>query len=229
MTNKEVRSLLLEHSEDKYKKFSLSLLPNVKKERFLGVRIPYLRTLAKEISKEKPLEFLSDFPEEYFEDIMLKGFVTGFGSFTYEDRLELIKNHVDKIDNWSLCDSFASSLKFIKKNKQDFLKFLEPYFESEEEFKARFSLVCLLHYYNDSQRSEENLNIISDIKSEAYYALMAKAWAIAEICTVDPKSVYTFLKSGRTDDFTHNKAIDKIRDSLKVPKDHKERVSALKR
>ena len=229
VTDKEVRELLLEHSEDKYKKFSPALLPNVENKRFLGVRIPYLRTLAKEISKGEAKEFLESFPEEFFEDIMLKGFVIGFGSFAPDERFRLIKDHIEKIDNWSLCDSFVSSLKFIKKNKDEFMQFLQPYFESEEEFKSRFSLVCLLDYYNDEKRVKENLDIIAKIKSSDYYALMAKAWALAEISTVAPKDVYEFLKARRTDDFTHNKAISKICDSLKIPGEYKERVSAFRR
>ncbi len=229
MTDDQIRALLYEHSEEKYKKFSLPLLSCVKEENFLGVRIPYLRLLAKEICKGQPEEFLDGFPEKFFEDVMLKGFVTAFADFSWDERLRRIREHTEKIDNWSLCDSFVSSLKFINSSRREFLSFLQPYFESSREFEARFSLVCLLHYYNTAERAEENLNIIKASGCQKYYALTAKAWALAEICTVCEDGVYSFLKSKSTDLFTHNKAISKICDSRKISNEYKVKVSILRR
>ena len=49
MTQKELRSCLEEMAEKEYKEFSASLIPGV--YNMLGIRLPKLRNLAKEIAK----------------------------------------------------------------------------------------------------------------------------------------------------------------------------------
>lgn len=50
MTQQEVRRLLEETTEEKYRKFSSSLLPGV--DNILGIRLPRLREIAKDIAKD---------------------------------------------------------------------------------------------------------------------------------------------------------------------------------
>ena len=45
-----IREKLFALKDEKYASFSASLVPNVERERFIGVRTPQLRQLAKELS-----------------------------------------------------------------------------------------------------------------------------------------------------------------------------------
>ena len=59
MDNEEIRNKLIELSDAKYKEFSANLCPGVDIE-ILGVRIPKIRKLAKEIRKYISLRFMKD-------------------------------------------------------------------------------------------------------------------------------------------------------------------------
>ena len=50
-----VRELLFENQDLKYRDFNSKLIPNVAKEKIIGVRVPVLRQIAKEAAEEKAL------------------------------------------------------------------------------------------------------------------------------------------------------------------------------
>ena len=66
-----VKAQLLELAEPNYQQFTARLLPGV--SNILGVRLPILRKIAKQIAKENWREFLKQDDEVYFEEVMLKG------------------------------------------------------------------------------------------------------------------------------------------------------------
>ena len=61
-------------SEVKYAHFSASLIPNIDKELVIGVRMPALRALAKEMFFDRD-RFLHDLPHKYFEENNLHAFI----------------------------------------------------------------------------------------------------------------------------------------------------------
>ena len=108
---------LFELQDKKYKEFHSSLCPNV--DNIIGVRIPELRKLAKQIAKENPKEFIENpVKKQYYEEIMLEGFVIGYMKATLEEKLHYLDNFIPEIDNWAVCDCTASTLKFIDKYKK---------------------------------------------------------------------------------------------------------------
>lgn len=63
----------------------------------------------------------------------------------------------------------------------------------------------------------------------AYYASMAAAWTIAEAFCCYPAPVYEFLKDNRLDDATHNRALQKIVESLIPLPEVKSEIKKMKR
>ena len=59
-----------------YRDFHAKLVPNIDKEKIIGVRTPALRKFAGEFAKS-PLaaEFLAALPHEYYEENNLHGFI----------------------------------------------------------------------------------------------------------------------------------------------------------
>ena len=56
---------------------------------------------------------------------------------------------------------------------------------------------------------------------------MAVAWAVS-ICYIKyPEKTYSYLESCKLDNFTFNKAIQKIRESYRVPKEDKENLKKM--
>ena len=106
----DIRNQLLALSEETYRDFNKKLCPDAGRE-LLGIRIPKLKTLAKEILKGDWEAFLEKGEEQYHEEIILKGLVIGGAKLPLEEKLPLIREFVPKIDSWSINDTFCPSLK----------------------------------------------------------------------------------------------------------------------
>ncbi len=217
----EIRKRLEQEAEEKYRVFSSALIPNI--DNVLGVRIPKLNKLVKELYKTDWKPFLNQ-PCIYMEETMLQGMlIAKTGDF------ELVKQFVPKINNWSVCDKFCNSLKCVKDNKQQVWKFIQPYLKSNDEFLNRFALVILLEYFIERNYLKNIFDILNEFNSEKYYAQMAAAWLVS-MCFVEfPKETTEFLKTTKLDDWTYNKSIQKIIESLKVDKSTKQKLKLMKR
>lgn len=177
----EIREWLLSEAEKDYKAFSASLIPNC--DNLLGIRLPKLRTKAKEIARGDWQTFLQKSDCLYMEELLLQGMVIGLLKLPIEEHLDLVRNYVPKITNWSLCDSFCCSLKFAAKHKIEVWKFLKPYLASKDEFELRFGVVMLLDYYVTDEWINDVLEVLFSLNSDDYYAQMGIAWAIS-VCMV---------------------------------------------
>lgn len=219
----------LEKEADKnYQKFSSSLLPNI--NNVLGVRLPILRKLAKEIVKENKFKsFLSEKKHKYMEEYMLKGMLIGLLKEPIGEIINYIKLFVPQIDNWAICDSFCNSLKYTKYNLQEVWDFLQPYFESSSEYEIRFAYVMLLNYYLIDEYIDRVLLLVDKFKDNRYYAKMGVAWLVS-ICYIKyPSITEQYLKKSKLDNWTYNKSIQKICESFKIEKNIKMKIKKLKK
>lgn len=217
----EIRKRLEQEAEEKYRVFSSALIPNI--DNVLGVRIPKLNKLVKELYKTDWKPFLNQ-PCIYMEETMLQGMlIAKTGDF------ELVKQFVPKINNWAVCDKFCNSLKCVKDNKQQVWKFIQPYLKSKKEYNNRFALVIMLEYFIEEDYLAKIFEILNTFNSKKYYAQMAVAWLVS-MCFVEfPKETTEFLKTTKLDDWTYNKSIQKIIESLKVDKPTKQKLKLMKR
>ncbi len=222
-----VREELLALAEPKYQKFSAALIPGC--DNLLGVRIPALRTIAKRIAKEDAVNFLAKAEEKYFEETMLKGLIIGNMQGDVEEILAEAARFIPKVCNWSLCDSFCTELKMVKKHKERVWEFLQPYAHSTQAYDIRVAVVLGLMYYREEAYLEELFTQYNSITHEDYYVKMAVAWAVSMCFVAFPQRTMAFLKKNTLDDFTYNKSLQKIRESLKVDKDTKAVIKAMKR
>lgn len=220
----DIKERLKKEADIKYQKFSSSLVPNEKT--MLGVRLPVLRKIAKEIMKDDYKNFLSIEPE-FFEEKMLQGMVIGL--IKEENIFEHIKNFIPKINNWSICDSFCAGLKFTKKNKEKVWKFIKPYSKSKKEFELRFFLVMSLLYFVDENYLGEIFSVLNTVNFKDYYAKMGAAWLVSVCYVKFPEITKEFLLKTNLDNETFNKSIRKINESYRVPIKDKNFLKTLKR
>lgn len=214
-------------SEPAYQKFSAALIPTI--NNVLGVRLPVLRKLAKELAKGDWRTYLLHAESEYFEEVMLQGMVIGYLQTDVEEILRYVADFVPKIDNWSVCDSFCIGLKFTKTNKKQVWDFLQPYLASDETYDMRFGVVMLLDFYIEDEYISRVLSLLDSVKREDYYVKMAVAWAIS-ICYVKlPERTMSYLENNSLDVFTYNKALQKITESYRVDQDTKKMIRSMKR
>ncbi|WCR28566.1 DNA alkylation repair protein [Paenibacillus thiaminolyticus] len=222
-----IRAQIMALADEKYRQFSASLIPNI--NNVVGVRLPGLRKLARNIAKGDWRAYLAQADSDYFEEVMLQGMVIGCAKADVEEILHHIAAFVPKIDNWSVCDSFCSGLKITSLHKERVWEFIQPYLESDKEYDIRFGVVMLLNYYVDELYIHRVLERLDRITHEGYYVKMAVAWAVS-ICFVKlPDITMDYLRSNSLDDFTYNKALQKITESYRVAPETKALIRSMKR
>jgi 3-methyladenine DNA glycosylase AlkD len=221
-----IRKQLFELRDEAYKEFQSKLCPS--NDNIIGVRLPILRKLAKQIAKENWREYMEIAEDKYYEEVMLQGMVLGYIKTDIEEVLNYIKSFVPKIDNWSVCDSFCIGLKCTKVNMLRVWNFIQPYVSSYEEFEVRFAIVMLIDFYIEENYIDRILKLLDETKHEGYYVKMALAWAMS-ICYVKfPKKTMQYLKNNTLDNFTYSKALQKIIESLQVDKETKVLIRSMK-
>ena len=208
-------------------KFTASLLPGI--EDILGVRLPTLRKMAQQLAKGDWQTYLQSACDDSFEEIMLQGMVLGYAKGDLQVKEPFLRAFLPKINNWSVCDSTCSTLKLAKTQPEPFWDFLLEYLHSSQEYDVRFALVQMLDYYVNEDYLARVLEAIDSVNLPFYYVQMAQAWAVSICYREFPKETLPFLKENHLDDFTHNKALQKITESLKVPKKAKAYIRTLKR
>lgn len=228
----EIRKKLYALSEEEYKEFNQKLLPGV--EHVIGIRIPVLRKLAQEIAKTDCRAYLEEAGEKIrtdsiHEEIMLQGLVIGYGKMDLTERRKYLDEFVPKIGNWAVCDSCVTGYKFMRRDLDYWFDYLKTYRDSREEFQLRFMIVSMMSHFIDAEHIDEILRICDGLHHDGYYAKMGAAWAIQVCCVKFPEQTRKFLENNHMDDFTHNKAIQKIRESYRVSREEKEELNGLKR
>ena len=225
--NEEIRKRIFELADFKYKEFHSGLCPNT--DNIVGVRVPVLRNYAKKIAKDDFRSYLDYAKNEYYEEIMLQGMVIGLAKMNLEERLTYMKKFIPQIDNWAICDVFCAGLKFVNKNREVVWKFLQEYKNSLKEFELRFFVVMMLDFYITDEYIQEVIHILDNIKHKGYYVKMAISWTISVAYIKYPKITMKYLKNNTLDDFTYNKALQKIVESNRVSDEYKDIIKSMKR
>ena len=228
ITAENIKDILKEYIDEKFKDFTSVLIPGARP--ILGVRVPILRKLAKEIAKDDWQTYLKEATEDTYEEVAIKGFVIGYAKAELKGLLPYIAEHIEKIDDWSLCDGFCSNLKVVEKHQEEFLEFLLPYAKIDDEFKQRVVAVMLMTYYMTDDYIDMSLEVLDSLKNEKYYCKMAVAWAIATAWAKQREKTYCFMQEGNNtlDDWTYNKAIQKMLESYRVSDEDKDMLRKMK-
>lgn len=229
ITANNIQATLASYVDADFKDFTSKLIPNSRP--ILGVRIPILRQLAKQIAKGDWQAFIREASEDTYEEVNIKGFVIGYAKTDLHTLIPYIEDHIEKINDWSLCDGFCSNLKIVAKHKEEFLEFLLPYSKVDDEFKQRVVAVMLMNYYMTDDYIDRTLFLLDSLKNEKYYCKMAVAWAIATAWAKQRDKTYLYMQEGNNtlDDWTYNKAIQKMLESYRISEEDKRMLRGMKR
>ena len=222
----EVRAHLQEMQEAEYAAFTGRLTPGA--GTVLGVRLPLLRRYAAELAAGMG-EAAMEGEDVYFEEKLLRGILIGKLNMDLERRLELIRDFIPVIDNWSVCDSFCCTLKPSRRQLDRYWELIQPYVLSEREFEQRFAAVMLLDHFVNETYIDRTLTLLPQIRTDAYYASMGTAWALAECYLKFPEKTLPLLQEPVFDTPTHRRAIRKLCDSYRVTPAEKQMLRGLLR
>lgn len=166
---------------------------------------------------------------ELFEEIMFQGIIIGYAPLTLEERFFYLDKFIPKIDNWSVCDSVCATMKFALEYPQETWDFLQKHVQGREEYGIRFAVVMYINYFLNEEYLDRVLAVLDEIDHPGYYVKMAVAWAVSMCYVVNAKKTENFLQKCSLDDFTYNKAIQKMIESRQVTAGEKEKLKGWKR
>lgn len=220
MTQKEIRQTLAEMAEQDYKAFSAALIPGVKN--MLGIRLPKLRAMAKQMAAEDWKEYLSWTEFQYFEEVMLQGMILGYVKAPPEEVLLEVRRFIPRIDNWSVNDSFCTTFRLAEKNRETVWDFLMEYKDSHKEYEVRVVAVMLMSHFLVPEYIDKVLEVLGALGVTEYYASMAVAWAYATAWAKFPEKTKTFLTAHPIERETYRKTLQKCLESRRITEEDKE-------
>ncbi len=217
---------MFELRDEKYAGFQAKLTPGIKPELFIGVRIPVLRSLAKEYYAEPEHEqFIKELPHKYYDENMLHGLLIEQIK-DYGKCIDEIEKFLPYVDNWAVCD--IMSPKVLKKNKDKLIVKIREWVKSDETYTCRFGMEMLMSHFLDDDFEAEYLEIPAAVRSEEYYVNMMTAWFFATALAKQWDDTIPYITGQRLDKWTHNKTIQKSIESRRVSKEKKDYLRTLK-
>ena len=143
--------------EERYRKGHLRVINALDDVRILGVHIPQLKKLAKELSRRPDAaDFIASFEAESvkgtlcFEEKLVWGLMINALKTTQEHKLALLRAFVPVMDNWAVCDTICCNIKWIK-DKEALWGYIQSYFDSDKEFEVRFAVVMSMIFFLDAE------------------------------------------------------------------------------
>lgn len=222
----EIQKRLFELQDTEYKAFHSRLMPTVSPDRIIGVRIPELRRLAKELcGTELGYEFLQALPHFYYEENNLHGFLIE-KIMDFDLCISEIDRFLPYVDNWATCDSMSP--KVLKNNKEALLSKIKEWIKSDRTYTIRFGVVMLMKYCLDSDFKPEYNELAVGIRSDEYYVKTAVAWYFATALSKQYEQTLPVIKEYRLEPWTHNKAIQKAVESNRISPEQKEYLRTFK-
>ncbi len=224
--NNYIQERLFSLADLKYKDFHSKLMPTIDPDLIIGVRVPLLRSFAKEFNKSEYKEdFLSSLPHKFYEENNLHAFLIE----RINDYNEVIKE-LDKflpfVDNWATCDMMSP--KIFKNHKTELLFAIDRWIKSDDTYAVRYGIKCLMQYYLDEDFKEECFEKVISIKSDEYYVNMMRAWYFATALSKQYQAGIKVLEKRKLDKWTHNKTISKAIESCCVSPENKTCIKSLK-
>ena len=209
-----------------YAVFQAKLTPNIPRERFIGVRVPEVRKLAKRLSNEpEKIQFLSDLPHKYYDENILHSLLLSEMK-DFDACVVAVDAFLPYVDNWAVCDILSPTI--FKKHKPELLEKIKEWSLSEKTYTCRFGIETLMSYFLDEDFKPEYLEIPLSVKSEEYYVKMMIAWFFATALAKQWDATIKHVEDHRLDTWTHNKAIQNARESRRIKTKEKEYLKSLK-
>lgn len=222
----KAQELLFQLQDKGYHDFQSKLIPTIPVETIIGVRIPAIRKLAKEYGKDpESVEFLKQLPHTYYDENILHALLVAEIK-DYEVCVKEVERFLPYVDNWAVCDIFSPRV--FRKNRDRLIDKIKEWADSEHPYTCRFGMEMLMIHFLDEDFRVEYLEIPATVHSEEYYVNMMIAWFYATALAKQWDATIGYIEDQRLDTWTHNKTIQKARESYRITPEQKEYLKTLK-
>ena len=222
----EIQQRLFALQDAGYRDFHAALMPTVDKALVIGVRMPALRALAKELKgTELAADFMAALPHKYYEENNLHAALIGHIR-DFQPCLTALERFLPYVDNWATCDMMNP--RALAKDKAALLERIRLWLQSGHTYTVRFGMEMLMNHFLEEDFREEYLALVASVQSEEYYVRMMQAWYFATALAKQYEAAVTYLEQRRLGAWVHNKTIQKARESFRVSQEQKEYLKSLK-
>ncbi|NLC75843.1 MAG: DNA alkylation repair protein [Clostridiales bacterium] len=246
---KQVEKLLFAKQDEAYGDFEARLIPNINRDTIIGVRVPDIREVAKNIMKTHPAwvpGIFAELPHKYFEESLLHGFLISLMK-DYDKAILELDRYLPFIRCWEESDCITPPV--FRKHLPELYESgrLQDWMNDANVYTKRFAIIVMMNDYLGDAYSDEipdqiifelnkfyrDMHIDADIAplmgSDDYYLRMAVAWFFATALAKQEKSALPWLENERLDTWTHNKTIQKAIESRRISDEMKDYLRTLKR
>ena len=224
----KIHEILYHHQDKKYGDFLSKLVPTIPREKFIGIRSPEFKKIIKEVHSQAEDEiesFMNTLPHQFQEENTLQVMLISEIK-DYDKCLAYLEKFLPYVDNWAISDGIGP--KIFDKNHNQIIKKIPQWLEDEKPYTKRVAMLFLKKYFLGEDFKPEYLTWAAKIRSEEYYVNMMTAWLFAEALTKQWDATIEFFTSPQLAPWTHNKAIQKARESFRISSEKKEYLKTLK-
>ncbi|KRN02287.1 hypothetical protein FD13_GL001963 [Levilactobacillus senmaizukei DSM 21775 = NBRC 103853] len=161
----------------------------------LGISMRELKIMGTEIAKGNPNEFLRLAGVEFYEVIIIRGYVLGQLKVDCQTFERYLASYLATADCWAICD-MAIHFKQVKRYPDEFLQVIKTYLAKDNPWLQRTGLVFLLKFYLDVAHWQAAIQLGLAVRSPNYYVQMGQAWLLATAYRTHEDTVIQKLKAG---------------------------------
>ena len=222
----QIQSRLLSMQDTAYREFHKSLIPTLQAE-LIGVRVPQVRKLARELSRSAEKDaFLKTLPHRFYEENLLHAILLS-GEKELDAALSSVDAFLPYVDNWAVCDAFSP--KVFARHPQAVLAQIPRWLSSGETYTIRFGTNTLMSFFLGEHFAPAQLRMVGKIQSSEYYVNMGRAWYFATALSKQETQTLSYLLENELDVWTHNKTIQKACESYRISPELKALLRTKKR
>ena len=222
----KLQAALFDMQDITYRDFHSRLIPNIEKDRVIGIRTPILRKFAKEYAKtDDAQKFIRELPHYYYEENNLHMMIIT-GIKDYDTCVIEIERFLPYIDNWATCDLPVPQCFY--KNKEKLIDNVISWIKSDDTYTIRYGIETLMSIYLDDAFEISYPRLVSEVISDEYYVNMMIAWYFATALAKQWEAVIPYIEEKRLPEWVHKKTIQKAVESYRIIDEQKKYLRALR-
>ena len=180
----------------------------------IGVRVPDLRRLARELAPDMSAADISELltaQNESFDYVLLCGLLITHVRIDNQAAIDLTKQYLPHVDSWAHIDIFVEKKRRFA--SEVWWNFALECLQSEAEFTVRYGVVSLMTNFLDEAQIDRVFAALRNVKHDGYYVKMALAWLYATAAVNFFEKTLAELENRQIDAWMRNKAYQKMRES----------------
>ena len=180
----------------------------------VGVRVPDLRRLARELAPDLSAADISELltvQDKSFDYVLLCGLLITHARLDDLVAIDLTKQYLLHVDSWAHIDVFVEKKRRFA--SEVWWNFALECLQSEAEFTVRYGVVSLMTNFLDEAHIDQVFAPLRNVKHDGYYVKMALAWLYATAAVNFFEKTLAELENRQIDAWMRNKAYQKMRES----------------